>query len=94
MILLDYPYVSDFLLQTIIENKFPVIATKEAKQIGGNKAINWVAEEDAVQQLKNNPNTPIYTNSENSISWVQQNTQGTDLPEIIDLFKNKYKFRI
>lgn len=93
MILLDYPYVSDFLLQTIIENKFPVIATKEAKQIGGNKAINWVAEEDAVQQLKNNPNTPIYTNSENSISWVQQNTQGTKLPEIIELFKNKYKFR-
>jgi hypothetical protein len=93
MILLDYPYVSDFLLQTIIENKFSVIATKEAKQIGGNKAINWMAEENAARILKDNPHTPIYTNSENSISWIQQNTQGTHLPEIIDLFKNKYKFR-
>jgi hypothetical protein len=93
MILLDYPYVSDFLLQTIIENKFPVIATKEAKQIGANKAINWIDEEEAARQLKNNPNTAIYTNSENSISWIQKNTQGTRLPEIIELFKNKYKFR-
>jgi hypothetical protein len=93
MILLDYPYVSDFLLQTIIENKFPVIATKEAKQIVGNKDINWMAEEDAARNLKDNPQTPIYTNSENSISWIQQNTQGTKLPEIIELFKNKYKFR-
>lgn len=93
MILLDYPYVSDFLLQTIIDNKFEVIATKEAEEIAGNKAINWVAETEAAQRLLDNPNTLIYTNSENSISWIQQNTQGTGLPEIIDLFKNKYKFR-
>ncbi|MCH6201604.1 ATP-grasp domain-containing protein [Aquiflexum sp. LQ15W] len=93
MILLDYPYVSDFLLQTIIENKFEVIATKEAKQIAGNKFNNWIAEEDAARRLRDNPHTPIYTNSENSISWIQQHTQGTGLPEIIDLFKNKYKFR-
>ncbi len=93
MILLDFPYVSDFLLQTIIDNKFPVIATKEAKQIVGKKAINWIAEKDAALLLRQNPETPIYTNSENSISWIQKNTQGTALPEIIDLFKNKYKFR-
>jgi hypothetical protein len=93
MILLDYPYVSDFLLQTIIENKFPVIATKEAKLIGGTKPINWIAEEVATQLLRSNPNTPVYTNSENSISWIQKHTQGTDLPELIEIFKNKYKFR-
>ena len=93
MILLDFPYVSDFLIQTVIDNKFPVIATKEAKQIAGNKAINWIAEDAAARYLKENPNTPIYTNSENSISWIQKNTQATELPEIIEVFKNKYKFR-
>lgn len=93
MILLDYPYVSDFLLQTIIDNKFAVIATKEAKEIAGNNEVNWIAEEDAAQKLRNTPYSPVYTNSENSISWIQQNTQGTDLPEIIGLFKNKFKFR-
>jgi hypothetical protein len=93
MILLDYPYVSEFLIQTIVENKFAVIATKEAKEIAGTNDINWITKEDAARLLKENPHTPIYTNSENSISWIQQNTQGTRLPEIIDLFKNKYKFR-
>ena len=93
MILLDFPYVSDFLIQTVIDNKFPVIATKEAKQLAGNKAINWIAEDAAARYLKENPNTPTYTNSENSISWIQKNTQATELPEIIEVFKNKYKFR-
>jgi hypothetical protein len=93
MILLDFPYASDFLIKTIIDNNFPVIATKEAKLIAGGKAINWIAENEAAERLRKDPHTPIYTNSENSISWIQKNTKGTVLPDIIDTFKNKYKFR-
>ncbi|MCL6259055.1 ATP-grasp domain-containing protein [Aquiflexum sp. TKW24L] len=93
MILLDFPYVSDFLIQTIIDNKFQVVSTREAKQIAGNKSINWISEDDAAELLQKYPLTPIYTNSENSISWIQKNTQGTALPGIIETFKNKYKFR-
>lgn len=93
MILLDYPYVSGFLIDTIVSNQFPVVATLEAKEILKDRKINWINEADAIAQLKNNPLMPVYTNSENSIAWIQQNLQGTRLPEMIETFKNKYKFR-
>src|SRR5699024_11307821 len=39
----------------------------------------------------NNPK--IYTNSENSINWILSNLTGTNLPDIISLFKDKARFR-
>ncbi|WP_304518219.1 ATP-grasp domain-containing protein [Cecembia rubra] len=93
MILLDYPYVSEFLKETIIKNNFPVIATPEARSIMEERPVNWVSEEDAVNQIRKNPILPLYTNSENSIAWIQKNLVGTPLPEKIETFKNKYRFR-
>lgn len=93
MILLDYPFVSDFLLETIEQFQFPVVATTEAKELAKNKNINWISEENAKAQIQENEEISIYTNSENSISWVQRNASGTRFPELIELFKNKYKFR-
>jgi hypothetical protein len=93
MILLDYPFVSDFLAQTILEYNIPVIATPEAKSLSAGKEFNWISEKDAIQKLQTNENELIYTNSENSISWIQKNAKGTKLPAHIELFKNKIKFR-
>ena len=93
MILLDYPFVSDFLLETIEQFQFPVVATAEAKELAKNRNINWISEEAAKAKIQENEQTSIYTNSENSISWVQRNASGTKFSDLIDLFKNKYKFR-
>ena len=93
MILLDYPFVSDFLLETIEQFQFPVVATAEAKGLAKNRNINWISEEAAKVQIQENEETSIYTNSENSISWVQRNASGTRFPNLIELFKNKFKFR-
>lgn len=93
MILLDYPYVSDFLIETIVENNFEVIATPEAKKLADGKPIRWISEQDAALKLQDNENELVYTNSENSISWIQKNAQGTKFPKHIDIFKNKLKFR-
>jgi len=35
----------------------------------------------------------VYTNSENSIDWIEKNLQQTKLPDLIDLFKDKVRFR-
>lgn len=93
MILLDYPYTSEFLIDTIVKNQFPVVATKEAQEILRGKNANLVNEEDAISWVKSNPLGPVYTNSENSIAWIQQNLKGIPLPEKIEAFKNKFKFR-
>jgi hypothetical protein len=80
MILLDYPYTSDFLIDTVVKNQFPVVATKEAKEILQGTNANLITEEDAIAWVKSNPLSPVYTNSENSIAWIQQNLKGTALP--------------
>lgn len=92
MILIDKPYVSDFLKQTIIKNNYPVFQTTSSKGLN-NSGLNLLSEDQAKEILKNNKETLIYSNSENSIGWIAKNLDFTDLPQKIDLFKDKVKFR-
>jgi len=93
MILIDKPFVSEFLVETIRENNFPVIATTEARDLLSNGSLNWITEEEAKRMVEKNPNGSIYTNSENSINWIEQNFRSSNLPNQIGAFKNKIKFR-
>ncbi|RZT95976.1 ATP-grasp domain-containing protein [Ancylomarina subtilis] len=90
MILLDKPYVSQFLKDTITEYKFQAIDTGDIIEDGEISLIN---PEEIIQTFKNEPNSRLYTNSENSINWVINNLGFTRLPEYINLFKNKVEFR-
>ena len=93
MILIDQPYVSDFLKKTIKENHFEVIATKQAKALFSDATVNWITESDAAKVLTQQINPLVYTNSENSLKWVFDNLKITNLPGQINLFKDKFKFR-
>ena len=93
MILIDNPYISDFLIKTIKENNFEIIATKEAKSLINDDSLNWISENDAKNKLLISTNPLVYTNSENSLTWIFNNLKETNLPEQIGLFKDKLKFR-
>ena len=93
MILLDKPYISDFLLQTIQENDLEIVATPEAKKLVSNNSLNWISEKEARLKLDKEPHTKVYTNSENSIAWIESNFKNSTFPEKIELFKNKVAFR-
>jgi carbamoylphosphate synthase large subunit len=93
MILIDKPYVSKFLIETIKTYNFPVVATSIAKELINQTNINWISENTAINLVKENSNIPIYSNSENAISWVEKNLQFSNRPKEIQLFKNKLKFR-
>jgi len=93
MFIIDKPYASDFLINSIKENNFQVIATSEAKNLISDKSLNWISEKDAVNYLRTHKNTPIYSNSENAIYWINNNLNFTSLPDNILFFKNKIKFR-
>ena len=93
MILIDKPYVSDFLIKTIKDNTFQIVATDVAKELIPDKNLNWISEQEAIDTYKNNPNLPIYTNSENTINWIEKNFSFSKLPNYIQVFKNKIKFR-
>jgi len=90
MILLDQPYVSQFLKDTITQYNFPAIDTGDIIEDG---EINLIGSEEIIQKFKNEPNCRLYTNSENSINWVSTHLAFTKLPEYINLFKNKLEFR-
>ncbi|MEN8187531.1 MAG: ATP-grasp domain-containing protein [Bacteroidota bacterium] len=93
MFLIDKPYVSDFLINTIKDNDYQIIATSEAKELISDGSLNWISENDAVNILNTHTDIPIYSNSENAIYWINNNLKFTDLPDKILLFKNKVKFR-
>ncbi|WP_298364793.1 ATP-grasp domain-containing protein [uncultured Lutibacter sp.] len=93
MFLIDHPYISEFLIETIKNNRFPIVSTKSARELISKENLNWVSEKEAIQQFKENPNQLIYSNSENVISWVENNLNFTKLPSQISVFKDKIKFR-
>ena len=93
MIFVDKPYISDFFRQTILKNSFPVVKTQMARELGFYDKPYFLDEDQAIEQARSGDNTRIYTTSENSIGWIAQHLSFTGLPEKIDLFKNKAKFR-
>ena len=50
-------------------------------------------EEEAVQRARSSEDLSIYTTSENAIGWIADHLSFTGLPEKINLFKDKAKFR-
>jgi hypothetical protein len=93
MILVDKPYISDFLRATISKYGFPVVKTEVARELGFNEGSHLLDVEDAIRHALSTENLQIYTTSENSIGWIAKHLSGTDLPAKIDLFKDKAKFR-
>jgi len=93
MYLIDKPYISDFLIETIKENHFQVVATKVAKELVADDSLNWISEEEAIATIKNNPSQRIYSNSENALSWIDQHFGDSELSKQINILKDKVEFR-
>ena len=94
MILLDQPYVSDYLIQTIRDNRFKIVATPEARKLIHANDLHWIGEAEAVETIRENPETPLYTNSENALSWLDRKLKDSAFAKHAELFKNKTQFRM
>ncbi|MDO9260513.1 MAG: ATP-grasp domain-containing protein [Flavobacteriaceae bacterium] len=92
MFILEGPYISNFIEQTIIENDFLVIDTPFLKSRKRYQEFKRITENDAISMLENEKDI-LYSNSENVIEWVEKNLQKTHYPAFINLFKNKANFR-
>lgn len=93
MILLDKPYISEFLLNTIRKNNYQVIQTDNLHKLIKADKFNTVTTKEAVQTATSFPDTLFYSNSENSVGWITENLSHTGLSEKVNLFKNKVAFR-
>ncbi|MGB9939285.1 ATP-grasp domain-containing protein [Methanosarcina sp.] len=93
MIILDHPYVSEFLKNTAAELQIPVLKNHMAAGLNTEIRLNLLEEAEFIEYIKEKGECTLYSNSENSIGWISENLGFTGLPEKIELFKNKVKFR-
>ena len=89
----DKPYVSEFFKMTVRDNDIPVVGTETAKKLGLYSGTKIISEDKAIEMVRKTDNPVIYTTSENSIGWISKNLAFSNLPEKIELFKDKLKFR-
>ena len=92
MIILDKPYVSDFLKETIQKNNYPAFTTIPKSDLMLDE-LPTVNDAEILERLNNVDYPKIYSNSENSIGWINDNLSSSKLPAIINLFKDKILFR-
>jgi len=93
MIIIDEPYASDFLIQTIKENNYEVVSTEAARALIKDDELSWVSEKEASRLIRENPLAPLYTNSENALSWLDNHLSDSDFVLHARLFKDKIRFR-
>lgn len=93
MILIDKPYVSDFLKETLVQTQIQVIKTPFAEKELYGLSIHFVMEQEAVNLFDGSAKVPLYTNSENAIEWVETHLPRSAFAANNKLFKNKVLFR-
>ena len=94
MFILEKPYVSEFLIDTIVQNDWAVldnVSVKDAEFEEG--ALNLVSSEKSKNYYLAQEYPLIYGNSENATSWVLRNLPDSNLSNYIKLFKDKIQFR-
>jgi len=93
LVLIDHPYASASLLDTIHRQGLPVVQTGPAMKQGLRPGPHVVSENDAVSLGRNADRLRLYTNSENALAWVDQHLGTTRAARAASLFKDKVRFR-
>ena len=93
MIILDKPFVSELLKDTIVQNSIEILDSDFSKKLILPDQAKKISQERAVIEYNAKIYPKIYSNSENAIKWISTNLKNTLLPEKINLFKDKVKFR-
>jgi Biotin carboxylase len=91
MIILDKPYISPEMLEHLEESKIPVLANATSREKAAEYALLLLDEKEFAEKLGGG--TRIYTVSENSLDWVINNAEDTELQRGIDVMKNKFAMR-
>ncbi|MCU4174769.1 ATP-grasp domain-containing protein [Carboxylicivirga sp. N1Y90] len=93
MIIIDKPYVSEFLIGTIKRNQFPVLENEFSRNYQSVLGSLLLAEDDFVNALHKTNSPRLYSNSENAIAWIADKLSTSNLSDHIAFFKDKCRFR-
>ena len=94
MYIIEKPYVSEYLMDTIINEDWAVLDNETIENCGLEEdVLNLWSSEEAVEYYMKQENPFIYSNSENSVSWIVNNLPDSNLAKYIKTFKDKVLFR-
>ena len=93
MIILDRPYVSDLLAETLQRLRTPVLRNEVSEELAGRYDLDLVDPEEFAARANAHSYPPVYTSSEDAIGWTANNLAPSGLPAPVDMLKNKLHFR-
>jgi len=91
VIILEEPYISDFLLEYLAANEVPVLANEYAASNSRGNALHFIDTQEAVKRYQDGER--VYTVSENALDWIYANLPGSELVRKIGILKDKALFR-
>ena len=93
MLVLDKPYVSDFLLRCAEEHGLPVLRTPAAMRLANGRSLDYM-ESDLTGRSGIETAAPrVLTTSENALALIADAIPDSELVAQVDLFKDKLAFR-
>ena len=94
MFIVEKPYASEFLIDTIVQNDLPVLDNETIRNAAfEDGTLDILPAEQARDYYLTQEYPLIYSNSENAISWVLENLPNSNLANYIKFFKDKAAFR-
>jgi len=93
MFILENPYVSKLMLETLQKNQFKVLANHIAKSFSAKYNLNLITPESMIEKPVTDKDFKVYSNSENSVNFILDNAPKSNLADYIRVCKNKAEFR-
>lgn len=70
-----------------------LVSTREARALLKDDDLPWISEKEASRLIREAPETPLYTNSENALAWLENHLGDSAFALHAQLFKDKVRFR-
>lgn len=94
MIIIEKPYASEFLIDTVVQNDWYVLENETINEADIEEGAFELVPSDVAKRFYLTQEYPlIYANSENAITWVLENLPESNLCSYIKFCKDKIAFR-
>ncbi len=91
MIILEEPYISDYLLEYLASNRIPVLSNEYAVSNTRGNTLNFISTKEALKRYHDGER--LYTVSEHALDWIYMNLPDSEIVHKIGILKDKAMFR-
>lgn len=93
MVIIDAPFVSEPLLEWLADSQHPVLGNAFATALESDRSLGLNLVDAVEAAARVNAGERVYTNTENALEWLLENTDNEPMKKTIRLFKDKAAMR-